>query len=75
MIGAIFEDGGLSAVMHVFKHLVSPILLFIAKFSKDVSKEPKEQFVVNCATQFRIKPKFVVYDEPRFLQVASKKLI
>ena len=48
VMGAIFVDGGLGAVMRVFKHLLSPILLFIAKFSKDVSKEPKEQFVVKC---------------------------
>ena len=42
VMGAIFVDGGLNAVMEVYKHLVSPLLLFIAKFSKDVCKEPKE---------------------------------
>jgi len=42
VMGAIFVDGGLNAVMRVYKHIVSPILLFIAKFSKEVTKEPKE---------------------------------
>ena len=46
VMGAIFVDGGLNAVMQVYKHILSPILLFIAKFSKDVCKEPKEQFVI-----------------------------
>ena len=62
VIGAIFVDGGLNAVMRVFKHLVSPILLFIAKFSKEVGKEPKEQFVMKCGMEFRIKPKFQVHE-------------
>lgn len=56
VIGAIFVDGGLNGVMHVFKHMISPMLLFIAKFSKDVSKEPKEMFVLKAAIEFRIKP-------------------
>lgn len=42
VMGAIFVDGGLNAVMRVYKHLVSPLLLYIAKFSKTVCKEPKE---------------------------------
>ena len=62
VIGAIFVDGGLDAVMHVFKHIVSPLLLYIAKFSKEVCKEPKEQFIIKAATGFRIKPKFKVHD-------------
>ena len=42
VMGAIFEDGGLNAVMRVYKHLLSPLILFVAKFSKEVYKEPKE---------------------------------
>lgn len=42
VLGAIFEDGGMEAVMQVFKHLICPLILFVAKFSKDVFKEPKE---------------------------------
>ena len=64
VIGAVFVDGGLNAVMTCFKHIVSPLLLYIAKFNKEVSKEPKEQFVCRAATQFRIYPKFLVHDEP-----------
>lgn len=63
VMGAIFVDGGLNAVMRVYKHLVSPLLLYIAKFSKEVCKEPKEQFVIRSATQFRIKPKFFVHEQ------------
>ena len=48
VIGAIFVDGGLTAVMEVFKHIISPLLLFVAKFSKEVCKEPKEQFVIKA---------------------------
>ena len=42
VMGAIFVDGGLDAVMRVYEHLISPLLLYIAKFSKHVCKEPKE---------------------------------
>lgn len=42
VMGAILEDGGLDAVMRVYRHLLCPLILFVAKFSKDVHKEPKE---------------------------------
>ena len=74
-MGAIFVDGGLNAVMRVFKHILSPLLLFIAKFSKDVSKEPKEQFVIRAATEFRIKPMFHIHDQCIVKEVESRQLI
>lgn len=42
VIGAIFEDGGINQVVRVCKHLLSPLILFVAKFSKVLYKEPKE---------------------------------
>ena len=75
VMGAIFVDGGLNAVMHVYKHLVSPMLLFISKFSKEVNKEPKEQFVCKAAIEYRIYPKFFVHDAPQEMEVASKQVV
>lgn len=75
VMGAIFVDGGLNAVMRVYKHLISPLLLFIAKFSKDVCKEPKEQFMIVSQVDFRIKPKFIVHDQASVMEVASKQVI
>ena len=75
VMGAIFVDGGLCAVMKVYKHLISPLLLFIAKFSKHVCKEPKEQFMILAQTDFRIKPKFVVHDGATLMEVPSKQVI
>jgi len=73
VMGAIFFDGGLNAVMKVYKHLVSPLLLYISKFSKEdliyiereivACKEPKQTFVIRAATEFRIKPKFFVHEQ------------
>lgn len=64
VIGAIFIDGGLNAVMKVFKHIVSPLLLYTSKFSKEACKEPKEWMMVRAATEYRIRPKFSVHDQP-----------
>ena len=75
VIGAIFVDGGLTAVMEVFKHIISPLLLFVAKFSKEVCKEPKEQFVIKAQADFRIKPKFYIHDVPELIEVASRQLL
>ena len=45
LIGAIFIDGGgIKAVLTVFQHLLAPFLLHVAKFSKKLNKEPKEDF-------------------------------
>lgn len=46
VIGAVFEDGGLDTVHKVFNHLLSPLVLYNAQFSKmaAIYGEPKEQF-------------------------------
>lgn len=72
VMGAILEDGGLDAVMRVYRHLLCPMILFVAKFSKDVHKEPKEQFVIKATTDFRIKPKFRVTEHPETREVVGK---
>ena len=47
LIGAIFIDSaGMKEVLRVFQHLLSPFLLHVAKFSKKLSKEPKEEFQI-----------------------------
>ena len=61
--------------MRVFKHILSPLLLFISKFSKDVSKEPKEQLVIRAATEFRMKPMFHIHDQCVVKEVESRQLI
>ena len=44
VMGAIFEDGGLDEVHRVYKHLLSPLILYNSKFSKlsAMYGEPKE---------------------------------
>ena len=44
LIGAIFIDGGIKEVLRVFQHLLAPFLLHVAKYSKKLNKEPKEDF-------------------------------
>lgn len=34
IIGAIFKDGGINEVLRVFKHMLSPFILYVAKYSK-----------------------------------------
>lgn len=47
VIGAIFMDSpnGLEDVVNVFRHLISPFVLYVAKFSKALYKEHKEEFL------------------------------
>ena len=42
VMGAVFEDGGIDQVVNVYKHVLSPFILYVAKFSKAAYKEPKE---------------------------------
>lgn len=44
IIGAIFIDGGIESVIEVLRPLLSPFVLFVAKYSKNMFKEPKEDF-------------------------------
>lgn len=58
VIGAIFEDGGLEQVVRVFKHILSPIVLYLAKFSKILLKEAKESFIIKSMTEYMMRPKY-----------------
>jgi dsRNA-specific ribonuclease len=42
IIGGIFIDGGIEEVIRVLKPILSPLVLFVAKHSKQMLKEPKE---------------------------------
>jgi len=56
LMGAIFIDGGIEKVIEVYQHLLAPFILYIAKYSKVVRKEPKEEFYI-VSNQKRIRPK------------------
>ena len=46
LIGAIFVDGLMEAVIDVFEHMLAPFVLHVAKFSKRLNKEPKEDLLI-----------------------------
>ena len=73
-MGAIFEDGGINEVVRVYKHLLSPLVIFIAKFGKDCYKEPKEQFVFQSMSEFRLKPKFHISEKASVMEVTSRMI-
>jgi putative component of membrane protein insertase Oxa1/YidC/SpoIIIJ protein YidD len=41
-MGAIYVDGGMNEVVRVYKHIISPLLLYVAKFTKQCYGEAKE---------------------------------
>jgi dsRNA-specific ribonuclease len=45
IIGAIFKDGGIEKLIEVLRSLLAPFVLYVAKFSKNIYKEPKEDFI------------------------------
>jgi dsRNA-specific ribonuclease len=55
LIGAIFIDGGIESVIEVYQHLLSPFILFTAKYSKKLYKEPKDDFN-SLANFYKIRP-------------------
>ena len=57
LIGAIFQDSSIEEVIRVLKLLMAPFVLYVAKFSKNIHKEPKEDFQ-QLATQLKIRPQF-----------------
>lgn len=57
LMGAIFIDGGMEEVIRVYRNLVGPFVVFIAKFGKILHKEPKEEFIWAAVAQ-KIKPQF-----------------
>jgi dsRNA-specific ribonuclease len=58
VLGAVYEDGGMAAVYIAYKELLSPFILYVAKYSKDVYKEPKEQFIIRCGRDYKLRPLF-----------------
>jgi dsRNA-specific ribonuclease len=46
LMGAVFVDGGIAKVVEVYQHILAPFVLFVAKFSKKLNKEPKEDFII-----------------------------
>jgi hypothetical protein len=59
--------------MQVYEHLFSPLILFVAKYSKEVFKEPKEQLIIKAAIEYRIRPKFWVSDHTELSEVTCNK--
>ena len=57
ILGAVFIDGGIKSVLQVYKDLLAPFILHVAKFSKRLHKEPKEDFVILSGIN-KIKPEF-----------------
>lgn len=57
IVGAIFKDGGIERLLEVLKPFMAPCVLYVAKFSKKIHKEPKEDFI-QLASQLKMKPKF-----------------
>jgi len=72
VMGAVFEDGGIEEVVRVYKHLLSPLIIFVAKHSKVCFKEPKEQFIIKALMQFRIRPQFLINEDPIMREVVSR---
>jgi dsRNA-specific ribonuclease len=68
IIGAIFKDGGIEKCIDVLKSLMAPMMLYVAKFSKNIQKEPKEDFI-QLSSQLKIRPHF------QSTKIASQVLI
>lgn len=76
LVGAIFVDGGILEVNRVLKELMAPLLLFVAKYSKQMYYEPKEQFLIK-AKKHKINPKFrhsPVKEDVKLSEVLSRTL-
>lgn len=61
LMGAIFLDGGILKVLEVYQHLLSPFVLFTAKYSKKLFKEPKDEFIL-LTGQLKMMPVFRTTD-------------
>lgn len=49
LVGAVFIDGGgMEAVLKTFQHIICPFVLYVAKFSKQLNHEPKEDFIIKA---------------------------
>jgi len=72
VLGAVYEDGGMAAVYRVYKELLSPFILYVAKYSKDVYKEPKEQFIIRCGRDYKLRPLFKVSSEAQMQKITTE---
>lgn len=61
LMGAVFLDGGIVKVLEVYQHLLAPFILFTAKYSKKLYKEPKDDFN-QLANLLKIKPEMKYWD-------------
>ena len=46
LLGAVYIDAGIEKMLQVYEPLLGPFILFVAKFSKVMGKEPKEEFMI-----------------------------
>lgn len=46
VMGAVYQDAGIKKALQVYEVLLAPFVLFVAKFSKVMGKEPKEEFII-----------------------------
>ena len=69
LMGAIFIDGGIEEVIKVYQHLLAPFVLYVAKYSKKLNKEAKEDFVI-LSGLCKIKPELVSRQE-RYYKVSA----
>ena len=76
VIGAVYEDSGLDEVHRVFRHLLSPLILFNTQFSKlsALYGEPKEQFNWKC-NECKIKPKYVNHEVPVLRTIVRQQIL
>jgi dsRNA-specific ribonuclease len=73
VLGAVFQDGGFQAVYQVYKHLLAPFVLFVARYSKEVHGEPKEQFIIKCGREFKLRPAFRCSSDAEKMLVKGSK--
>ena len=60
----MFIDQQMEGVIQVYEHLLAPFVLHMAKFSKRLNKEPKEDFTILSGMN-KIVPKIVSMGEVR----------
>lgn len=57
IMGAVYVDGGIEAIIQVYEYMLAPFVLYTAKYSKKLNKEPKEDFIL-LAGVLKIRPRF-----------------
>lgn len=69
LIGAVYIDGGIEKVVEVYQHILAPFVVFVAKYSKKLNKEAKEDFFLT-ANANKIKPVYKAHDS-RIIQLST----